>query len=71
VNVEIKDNSGDTPIFHAAGTGRVEVVKLLLKAGAKPNVIGRYGNCPLTVAIAERHFKVAELLRAAGGKECK
>src|SRR5689334_17030113 len=48
-------NAGDdakyTPLHVSAQEGRVEVITVLLGAGADPNVTDKYGNGPLWTAI--------------------
>jgi Adenylate kinase/Ankyrin repeats (many copies)/EF hand len=55
-------------IHLAAGEGHVEVVKLLLDAGADMNVRDRWGNRPLDEAINGGHSDVVEMLKSNGAK---
>ncbi len=68
LNRSSDDRSG-TPLAHAAGRGRLEVVRLLLERGADPNV-PEEGNAPhgraLYAAVYNRHFDVARLLLEHG-----
>ena len=60
--------------MYASREGRVEVVKLLLAAGAVKGKIDRRDNSALTMAAEWGHHKVVELLQQAekaerGGRE--
>jgi ankyrin repeat protein len=61
----------DTPLYIAVGTNHLPIVKALLAAGANPNYRDTYGNCPLTMAIAENRKDIARELAAFGAKECR
>lgn len=65
-DVEIRDNTGNTPLFWAAKGGHTEVVSRLLDAGAKPNIGGHGGLKPLHVAASNNHARVVKLLLGAG-----
>lgn len=54
-----------TPLYAAAFRGRVEIVKMLLDAGADINR-GRNGESPFEAARAEDHQAVIELLKKRG-----
>ncbi|MGB2823179.1 MAG: ankyrin repeat domain-containing protein [Phycisphaerae bacterium] len=74
VNARAKDKHGGTPLHWAAAVGRVEMARLLIEAGADVNAPDNNGYTPLdaidydpaTRKAAKR--KLAELLRAKGGK---
>jgi ankyrin repeat protein len=53
----------------AVNLGKLEVVKLLLKAGADVNYRDLGGRTALDVAVNEGTTEMEKLLRAAGGKE--
>ncbi|EEU38767.1 uncharacterized protein NECHADRAFT_82987 [Fusarium vanettenii 77-13-4] len=57
-----------TPLAFAAGTGHVEIVKLLLKHGADPNPVRweEIRHTPLSVAAGKRHYETAKILIDAG-----
>ena len=55
--------------LHAAATGgHLEVVEVLLKVGANPREWDRQHRSPEQVALANGHFKIAELLSQFGGQ---
>jgi len=59
----------DTPLDCAAFNGRVEVVQVLLAAGADMNAKGKIGDTPLLSAargFQKRRVQVVQLLLAAG-----
>lgn len=61
--VECKDVfNGWTPLFFAASEGRLDVVKVLLSAGARVNVLDEHGWLPWTYALYKGYIQVAELL---------
>ena len=45
------DNYGETPLHFAAFFGTSEIVSLLLKYGANPNLINTGGETPLDLAL--------------------
>jgi len=53
----------------AAAEGHVAVLRVLLEAGADPNLPDLAGRTPLGVAVAGGHEEAAALLREAGGQE--
>jgi ankyrin repeat protein len=65
-DVNSRSITGDTPLHVAAVHGDVEIVRLLLQAGAKVDVQGEHGYTPLHEAIAQKHKGVAEVLLQAG-----
>ena len=67
-NVEIAAHIGE-PLTVASRCGHVEVVKLLLKAGAVVNKVDYHGQCEaLNYACEAGHVQVVELLLKAGAK---
>ena len=64
-NVNIKGNTGYTPLHAAAMGGNSEIAELLLDHGAEVNVLSNHQITPLREA---RGNEVAELLRSRGGK---
>jgi len=58
-----KDDSGQTPLHRAAGSGQAEHVSLLLKYGADPSVKDDIGDTPADLAKQHGYSEVADLLR--------
>jgi hypothetical protein len=56
------DDNGRTALSVAAAEGQLEVVNLLLEAGADPNVKDRRGNTPLYDAVLYKHFEVLSVV---------
>ncbi len=61
------------PLIHAAGRGYLEIVKLLLKHGADPNLPdvssgNRYSATALRGAVVSGHYEIAKLLCEHGAK---
>lgn len=57
---------GTTPLHHAAWHGHVDVVRLLLQHGARPQAQNADGSTPLHWAAMNGHPEVARLLLAVG-----
>ncbi len=67
-DVNLKDESGDTPL-HMAAFGEAEIVKRLLEQGADVNAVNDAGETPLHKAVQYPEYKVVrELLRHGGDK---
>ena len=61
------DFNGTTALKHAASSGDVTMVKLLLSHGADPNGVDDGTNdTPLKSAIDKKHPEIVELLKKAG-----
>lgn len=58
--------SGQTPLLQAAASGQIGAVRLLLAAGADPNVATREGCTPLHKAVENGHDEIVRLLIDAG-----
>src|SRR5436190_16460006 len=56
---------GTTPLHYAVESGDLELVQLLLKAGAKP-VANRYGTTPLEMAAEAGNAPIIDALLQAG-----
>jgi ankyrin repeat protein len=65
---EREASSGTTPLYAAAAFGREDAVAILLLWGADPNLVGSNGKTPLHAAESNGYRKIAERLRAAGGR---
>jgi ankyrin repeat protein len=65
---ERETDSGDTPLYMAAAFGREEVALLLLEKGADPNLPDRTGATPLHATLASGNARIAQALRAHGGR---
>jgi ankyrin repeat protein len=55
-------NDGSAPLLRASYHGSINMVILLLKAGADINQADKYGNTPLNEAIKKNHKKIIKLL---------
>uniref|UniRef100_A0A7S3D213 Uncharacterized protein n=1 Tax=Palpitomonas bilix TaxID=652834 RepID=A0A7S3D213_9EUKA len=55
-----------TPLYHACGMGKVNVVRKLLHFGADPCLAWRSLSTPLLVAVESGHVEMVEILLAAG-----
>jgi ankyrin repeat protein len=55
IDIEQKDEHGDTALGYAAESGQKNIVELLLKKGAAVNSKNHCGNTPLSFAIREGH----------------
>jgi ankyrin repeat protein len=53
----------------AAFYGRADIVAMLLKRGANPNVVCPRGETALRWARENKHFEVAALLQPAGERQ--
>jgi ankyrin repeat protein len=60
------NNFQSTPLMYAAGCGRVEALKLLLKAGARPDLKNNLGFTALWCASKNNHADCVKELLAAG-----
>ena len=66
VDLDAKDNWGDTPIHRASLYGRATVVRALVEAGANVNVERKFGYAPLHFSLMNRHADVALCLIERG-----
>ena len=68
-NVNVKHKANKTPLHLASELGNIQMVRLLLKAGAKVNALDSDQGTPLDWAVGTLHNDTAALLRKNGGKE--
>lgn len=66
VNIQAKD--GTTPLMAACKSGKLEAIKLLLKAGAKPDLRDEMGRSALMFAFKSGSKEAISLLLGAGAK---
>ena len=67
-DINVKSDSGMTPLHHAAYRENKEVVELLIAKGASLNAQDLAGRTPLNVATRYERTETADLLRKHGGK---
>jgi len=58
------EESGNTPLWHAARTGNFKMVQLLLESGADPRIANHDGLTPLQVAKKYNKSRVEDILSA-------
>jgi cytohesin len=68
VDVNAKDENGQTPLHHAVRYDHKEIAELLIDKGADVNAKDNSGNTPLDLAIRYEKFETADLLRTHDGK---
>jgi ankyrin repeat protein len=67
----ISAGSGATALYSAASFGKADVVELLLKRGANPNLCGASRKSPYEAASENGYSDIAKLLQRSGGaKQC-
>lgn len=66
---DTKTKRGDTALIVAAGRGHVDIVRILLDAGAKVNAKNRDGTTALMAAERWGNTEIIEMLKQAGAKE--
>lgn len=69
--VQIRDESGQTPLYHACHNNQVKIVQMLLESGADPNSENEGGDTPLHTACLHRlsnecDFEIIKLLLQHG-----
>ncbi|XP_035903123.1 ankyrin repeat, SAM and basic leucine zipper domain-containing protein 1 [Anopheles stephensi] len=55
------DNEGNTALFYAVNNNRLEVVKVLLRAGAQTHAVNKQGYTPRQCATNSNYLDIAEL----------
>jgi len=69
VDVNIPDHDGDTALMAASANDNIEIVRLLLEAGANPNIHKTPPiQTPLMTASARGHIEIVRMLLDAGAK---
>lgn len=66
--VNIWNESGDTPLHTAVYWGRYETAKMLIESGAYVNIRDKPENTPLHTAVLEGHYRIAKMLIDKGAK---
>lgn len=66
-DVNLEDTLNQTCLFYVSRDGRTDLVKLLLRHGAKANHSDSYGQTPLFYAAREGHYQIMQALIEAGG----
>lgn len=66
VDVNLKLEEESTLLIDAAGEGNLELIKLLVESGAEIDVIDRYKNSPLGLAVRNGHQEVINYFRKIG-----
>ena len=70
-DVNVKSDSGMTPLHHAAYRENNEVIELLIAKGADVNAKTKSGFTPLDATSVFNKTEIADLLRKHGGKTKK
>ncbi|GAB4341209.1 MAG: hypothetical protein Kow0099_17680 [Candidatus Abyssubacteria bacterium] len=68
VGINVKDNAGMTPLMHAAKQGHLDTVRLLLSRGADVRATTEVGWKASTLAEANGHPEITEVLKQAEEK---
>ena len=63
-------NGGVTPLFMTSQNGHLEIVRLLVEAGADKDKAGNYGVTPLQIARNKGRLEIVRLLVDAGARDC-
>lgn len=66
VPVDVQDAGGNSLLMLAAYHGQVDTVRMLLEAGADPNLCNAKDQAPITGAMFKGEREVVALLRGAG-----
>ncbi|HTM63971.1 MAG TPA: ankyrin repeat domain-containing protein [Gammaproteobacteria bacterium] len=65
IDINFKDDSGDTALHHAAAVGFAAGIKMLLQHGADPNRTNKNGLTPLLAAVCRSDAGAASVLLAS------
>lgn len=66
ITIHTRNCAGETPLHFASIQGRADIVALLLREGADPNLHGEHGYTPILEAIGQQHTEVVKLLITSG-----
>lgn len=66
IDIDAKDNQGNTSLIFAAAFGHIACAKQLIEAGADVNLSNADGATPLIFAMEEERIKIIKLLIKAG-----
>jgi len=66
VDIDSKDEHGQTALMNAAHAGKAELVRLLIEKGAGLNHTAKYNLSALMLSIIGRYTEIAQLLIEAG-----
>lgn len=66
-DLTLEDKNGNTALMTISGWGNLELMKLMLDNGAKPNQKGRSGNTTMHLVINGGNEKAIDLMLAYGG----
>ena len=68
-NVNIQDKWGSTPLMEASHCGHLEMVRVLLDAGADPNIVARgYEASATALTVSHDHPEITTLLLRRGAR---
>lgn len=68
-NLDWRDWMGKTALYHAVEEGDASVAKIILEAGADPNIADSGGTRPLSVAARQRNAEMTALLKKHGARK--
>ena len=68
VSIDKSDDDGATALYKVAMKGNIQIVELLLQAGADTEVRTNFGETPLFRAVKNGHASVVRMLLKAGAK---
>ena len=67
-SLNLTNNTGFTPVHHAAEAGALETLAILIEAGADITIANGQGSLPLDTANGRGHTQAAQMLIAASKK---
>ena len=68
VDVNLINHRKQTALYYAAKYGDEDIVKILLDAGAKMDIVDQAGLSPFQFAVRNKNVPVAKFLKASEGK---